>query len=221
MTSNEDQRTAIGLLVNLSNQLNTLALALLAIEAALVPYILSNNEPKDGFKIVAISSSFFLIFSIFLGGRGISKSGSLGHNGDWNLRAGGPFFNYQAIFGIIGIILLFVTVSLSGTLKKSNIENGIEKLIDGLHNINNIINPLVTKYDSVQKDLQSKDIIIENLAKESQKLIDGLHNINNIINPLVTKYDSVQKDLQSKDIIIENLAKEVKKLRSNEPKKGR
>jgi hypothetical protein len=173
--SHENQRTAVGLLVTLSSQLTTTALALIAVENAIVAYVLSNNDPNTGFTLIAFLSSLFFVSSIMLGGKGISKCGLLGHGGNWAINVGGWYFNWQAISGFLGLILLIISITyFSGTTKKSIIENGVEKVSTDLHRINDSINSLASDYKSLQKNVQSNQDAILTIIKDIEKRYEEL-----------------------------------------------
>lgn len=128
MLDDNNRLEAIKLSVKLSNQLTTMALALLSIEIAVATFVLSTYKAPNEYVMVTASAFVFLIASIILGGKGISRSGSEGFRGSWNFEAGRPYFNAQAFSGLIGLVLLAASVFVVGEQKANLLETRIGDL---------------------------------------------------------------------------------------------
>jgi hypothetical protein len=126
--SDEDKRTAVGMSVTLSGQLMSAALAIIALGGGLIAVFVQNRD-VGGFFYIAVTVSFLaFVFSIYIGGRGITISRTEGFQGKWDLQSGAPHFNKQAIACFVGLISFLLAVIFSGSPKDSETSKQIAAL---------------------------------------------------------------------------------------------
>lgn len=158
-----DKKDAVLIGTNLSNQLSTAALAMLAIMGGVHTYIIENRIIDTAYYFAMGLSFLIFIVSIFCGGKGINQAREDGFLGKWNLTNTRKFFNMQAAFCFIGI-LLFISGLLLTESKTNPIYDefkNISGLLEDLHNHN-------IEYD---KEIYSE---IVNLNKNFKSLLDSL-----------------------------------------------
>lgn len=154
--SNEDEKSAVNMSFSLSNQLMAAALAMLAILGAFFAYVSANREPGSTFFIFAALTFFVFVASIYIGGRGISKSYKEGFSGTWKLSTGKSFFNAQATLCLIGLFLFAATVIYSGPSNESEFQELLSRLGEDIQNIK-------IEHAASTKQINCK---IENLEKD-------------------------------------------------------
>jgi hypothetical protein len=106
MAAPEDARAAANIFASLSSYVITASLGVIAAQAAVAVFVLDKKEQLFWFDLSAILSVLASVASIVCGGRGISDIAEEGFNGTWTLKLKHDFFNYQAIFALLGIVLL-------------------------------------------------------------------------------------------------------------------
>ena len=114
---NENAREAVKISVTLSGQLIAAALAMLTIEVAFVGFVLGNRKVSIFFIILPIMASISFIASIFIAGKGITKFRNDGFWGDWNIEGGRAYFDWQAKFCLVGLLLFFIAIFFIGNPK--------------------------------------------------------------------------------------------------------
>lgn len=102
----EDKREAVLLGTNLSNQLITTALALIAVVGAASTYIMDKREVDTLFYVLLALAFALQVLSIYFGGRGINKARSKGSDGDWDKAHTKDWYNRQATATLAGAIVL-------------------------------------------------------------------------------------------------------------------
>jgi hypothetical protein len=91
--SSEDQRSAANISVTLSGQLIVAALAMLAIEGAVLSFVYSDRKTTYLFSILIIVAAICFIGSIFVSGKGITVLRNKGYDGNWELKSSKDQFN--------------------------------------------------------------------------------------------------------------------------------
>ena len=104
--SSEDQREAVLLGANLSNQLITTALALIAVVGAASTYIMDKRDVDTLFYLLLALAFALQVLSIYFGGRGINTARSKGSDGDWGKELTKDWYNRQATSTLVGAIVL-------------------------------------------------------------------------------------------------------------------
>lgn len=101
----EDLRLAAQFKVGLSGQVASAALAMLAIEGGLVLFVLEQRTPSAWFAVWTVASSVAFVVSILMGGHGVAETYKQGGGGNWPVTDLRDFFNKQAGFCILGLVL--------------------------------------------------------------------------------------------------------------------
>jgi Ca2+/Na+ antiporter len=155
-----DKKDAVNIGVNLSSQLITAVLAMIAVLSTFAAFLLDKRQV--GFWYYFISAIAFLcyIISIFKGGKGIDKARKKGYEGDWNLTDTKGLFNWQAILALTGVILFTISVFLGKdkieVAKKAPEAEWLLKIKfeDSIQEIK--ITEIQKKYDSLIKVIRNK-----------------------------------------------------------------
>lgn len=170
--SDEDQKSAVGFAINLSGQIVTAALAMLAIQFAYIAFALGNRSVGAGFYITSSLSVIFYVISIFLAGRGIATSYSQGANGNWDIAHGDSLFNFQAYSCLLGIALFFISIFFSYQPKQSviqekivTIDNRIEELSEKMSILNYNTEKLNDEFAKISINSEKISLEISNLQK--------------------------------------------------------
>jgi len=126
----ESQKTAVSMWSGLSSQLITAALAVIAVEGALITFVLDKYVSAHWVWIPTFISVALLISSVWMGGKGINAMATKGSDGDWNIDHGAWDFQLQALMCLLGLIF-FGMALLSLPLLATKKEDAVEKnLID-------------------------------------------------------------------------------------------
>lgn len=102
----EDKREAVLLGANLSSQLITTALALIAVVGAAATFIIEKKEVGPLFYCLLVVAFFLQVLSIYFGGRGVNKARVKGYDGDWSKAHGSQWYNLQASSALLGAFVL-------------------------------------------------------------------------------------------------------------------
>jgi DNA-binding MarR family transcriptional regulator len=102
----EDKREAVLLGANLSSQLITTALALIAVVGAAATFIIEKKEVGPLFYCLLVLAFFLQVLSIYFGGRGVNKARVKGYDGDWSKAHGSQWYNLQASSTLLGAFVL-------------------------------------------------------------------------------------------------------------------
>jgi hypothetical protein len=107
----EDKRAAVSIRVGLSSSLSSAALAILGAQAALTTFILDKREHLIWFFIWSIVAWVSLVFSIYIGGKGIAEEYKAGYQGKWQDKSKKGQFKLQTLSALFGVIsVLFLTI---------------------------------------------------------------------------------------------------------------
>jgi hypothetical protein len=123
----ENKIAAVNIGVNLSNQIITAALAMIAVLGAFTTYAIEKREVGFGFYLLIGMSFASFVISIFKGGKGIDKARKCGADGNWEPNNTESHFNWQGILCFVGIILFCVSVFI-GNEKKDDLTNKVSEL---------------------------------------------------------------------------------------------
>jgi hypothetical protein len=114
--SDDDKRTATGLVVSLTTYVTTAAVAVLGAQGVIVTFVLDRRTSLFWFKSVSIVATVMLVVSILLRGRGAFELIQAGARGDWRVKTRRGLFNWQALLTLAGATLVVVSAFL-GTPK--------------------------------------------------------------------------------------------------------
>lgn len=148
MSNGEDKNTTI------STQVISASLTMITVIGAFAVFIIEKREIGFWYYLTAGLAFFCFVISIFLGGKGLSGKGAT--------KTPNPYFNWQAITALIGIILFCVSVFL-GKEKPDDLEKK------------------VNEQDKIIIELKTKD---EFRAKEMQRLSDDLNKLTKQIDEM-------------------------------------
>lgn len=135
--SSEDQRAAANISVTLSGQLIAAALAMLAIEGAVLSFVYASRTTSYWFLALIILAALSFIGSIFVAGKGITALRNKGYEGTWELNCSKAHFNWQAIFCIIGLVCFFGSAFFIGQPKRDKLEDDIILIKQELQTLRN------------------------------------------------------------------------------------
>lgn len=88
----------------------TASLGVIAAQAALATFVLDKRDHLTLFYVCMIVGIIASVLSIVFGGKGIAGIAAGGFNGTWSLKPNGDSFNRQAIFCLLGMVLLLASV---------------------------------------------------------------------------------------------------------------
>lgn len=156
----ENKRFAIDIGVNLSGQLINASLSMLAIIGALFIFIIDKRETSIVFYILMAVSFLSFVTSIFLGGKGINEVREKSFKNKLELKCSKDFFNFQAIFCIVGILtclasFIFTSKSEEGLNQIKELNKNLEIIIESNSEQRNEIKTLENKIKLIEKKLDS------------------------------------------------------------------
>jgi hypothetical protein len=156
MAGTEDQRAAANIYASLSSYVITASLGVIAAQAALATFVIDKREHLVWFYVWMISGIVASVVSIVLGGKGVAKIASGGFGGSWTLKPKEDFFNYQALFCLIGMGLLLVSL-FGGTPKPENpeISRQIQRLNDSVQKLQGEVDGYRAQNAQLSEELKS------------------------------------------------------------------
>jgi hypothetical protein len=183
-----DKRRAVEITVTLSSQLIAAALAMLAVEGALVTYALAERVVHPAFPWVISISFLSFAASIFVAGKGITEARDKGFEGKWHTLIGRNKFNWQAICLLIGLSLFAISAAVSGPTRKTLIDEqlhdmqaevcGLKTQVEGFEQEFRIIATEVAEQrlavDSVQEELGELSELVLRVINKIEKESDGV-----------------------------------------------
>jgi len=122
---NDDERAAANITVTLSGQIIAAALAMLAIEGAVLSFVYSNRITDYRFFVLIIVAAVSFISSIYRAGKGITALRNQGYEGNWELKSTKNHFNLQAILCLIGLSCFFGSAFFIGQPKADKLTDEI------------------------------------------------------------------------------------------------
>jgi amino acid transporter len=168
--SPEDQRNAANIYTSLSSYVITASLGVIAAQAALATFVLDKRDHLTWFYIWMICGLITSVVSVVLGGRGVAAIASAGFSGSWTLKPKHDYFNYQALFCLLGMVLLLFSL-FSGTTKPESpkAQEEIQRLNASLDRLQAELNSLQGQYAKVTDELQSSNCPPKCCLTESKK----------------------------------------------------
>jgi len=127
-SSNDDRSAAAGVLSNLSGFIISASLAMLAIEGALLAFVLGDRVAGTIFFVVFSLSFLSFVFSIFCGGWGVTRTAERLAAGRWTISIGSGWFSAQAGFAFLGLLLFGASALVSGTPRETEIQKLLTEL---------------------------------------------------------------------------------------------
>ncbi|MBE9584954.1 hypothetical protein IM792_10885 [Mucilaginibacter sp. JRF] len=150
----DDKREAVNIGINLSGQLITAALAMIAVIGTFGVFILDKRDVSFWYYLIFGGALFAFVASIYFGGKGIDKARKDGFAGTWDILNTKTHFNRQAACCFIGIFLFILSV-FSGTEKPDDLQKEISKVKDAVTRLqlNDSLNK--QKVSSLEKRIDS------------------------------------------------------------------
>jgi hypothetical protein len=115
----DDQRTAATIPAGISNYVASAALAVLAGATALFTYVSQQFDAPSSFDWVMVFGAGALVVGIFLGGVGSAKLTRKIAAGTWNPDNRIGAYNCQAIFTLVGLVLVLIATAIGTTADPS------------------------------------------------------------------------------------------------------
>ena len=150
-----DKMEAVKISITLSNQVMTATLAMITAEGAFMAFVLGNREAPKIFYFFAMLAFVLFVASIFIGGKGITKTRDSGFAGDWNLTVGKPYFNYQAAICLLGLLMLFFMIACSGNTKGRDYNKDLSDVQKELQEIRKDLHELTIRTQENESNLRS------------------------------------------------------------------
>ena len=155
MPGSEDERSAANIYASLSSYVMTASLGVIAAQAAMATFVLDKREHLMWFYLWMIFGLLASVFSIVMGGKGVAAVASAGFKGSWTLKPVHDYFNYQAIFCLLGMLMLVCSL-FSGTTKAENSGPAeLKRLNDSVVRLRADLDNLRTQYAKVTDDLKA------------------------------------------------------------------
>jgi membrane protein implicated in regulation of membrane protease activity len=134
LPDSEDRRTYVDITTNLSSQLISAALAIIAVEGAFVTFVLDKKVPNTYFYFWIVASFILFIFSIFFGGKGIDflKDKLLENPSSINKLTGSKCFNAQALLSSLALVFFIISFIVFLNLKDKPSDNTLQQSIESL-----------------------------------------------------------------------------------------
>jgi uncharacterized membrane protein len=152
----EDQRSAANIYASLSSYVITASLGVIAAQAALATIVIDKRDHLTWFYAWMILGILASVGSIVLGGKGVAGIASFGFAGTWTLKPKHDFFNYQALFCLLGMAFLLFSL-FSGTAKPENTKatDDIQRLSRSVETLQTEIDDLRTEYAKMLDQMKS------------------------------------------------------------------
>lgn len=180
MPNNEDQRAAAGILCNLSGFVITASLAMLAIEGALIAFVLGNRIAGWLYFVTSILAFLGFVVSIVLGGWGITKTVEMLANGTWKPSVASGLFNAQAGFAFLGLLFFLVSALLSGKPKETEIQG--------------VLTTLSTKMQTLESDAEDAKKSDSKRSQQVETVSQNLERLERALNSRIDKIESHAKE---------------------------
>lgn len=140
----EDQRSAANIYASLSSYVITASLGVIAAQAALATFVIDKRDQLTWFYTWMVLGLLASVVSIVLGGKGVAGIASAGFTGAWTLKPKHDFFNFQALFCLVGMAFLLFSL-FSGTVKPEN-----AKATDDIQRLSRSVETLQTELDNLR-----------------------------------------------------------------------
>lgn len=174
MSQENNKLEAVKIGIGLSTQFIAAALGLLTLIGGVITFLLSTKDygiPPVTFLVLGV---LLLLSSIYSGFIGIAKARNNGSRGIWTLRVSQSYFDWQSIFGILGILSFAISISilLSTSPKKNEL---LTKIGENQESIQSILTTLHTR---IQCDSLKTEV--SRLRKEIFELNKSMNQMENI-----------------------------------------
>jgi hypothetical protein len=169
MANSDDQRTAAGIMASLSGLLITASLTMLAIEGALLTFVLGNRHA--GFFYYADSILAFLCFVIssVCGGWGITRIAEKLSAGNWKPSVASELFSAQVLVTYVGLLSFIISFFLSG----QPVESDVQKVVTSLQTVSEDIRELKPKRE---EGIQNLSQSVMEMDRKLNRRIDKLES---------------------------------------------
>ncbi|WP_299214669.1 hypothetical protein [uncultured Aquimarina sp.] len=138
----------------ISTQIISASLTMITVIGAFAVFIIEKREIGPWYYLTAGSAFLCFVLSIFLGGQGLSGKGKN--------KSPNPYFNWQAITALIGVVLFCISVFF-GKEKPDNLKNTV-------HEQEKVIIELKTKDTFRERDIERINQELNDLKKELKKI---------------------------------------------------
>jgi hypothetical protein len=165
----EDQRNAATIYTSLSSYVMTASLGVIAAQAALATFVLDKRDHLVWFYVWMIAGLVSSVVSIVFGGRGIAAIASGGFGGTWSLKPNGDSFNRQAVFCLLGMVLLLASLFAGRTKPENPSADQIRHLTTTITQQQVQINDLKAKCDALAEQLKLVSSDAPNRAKTATR----------------------------------------------------
>ncbi len=108
------------------------------------------------------------IISILNGGAGISRMTREGYAGNWCLDVGTPYFKRQTLICLLGILLFFGSLFLSGPTKEESQAREVKTLQDKVQTQELHLNAALSELQQLRNDLSSSKEEVKRLGTKSK-----------------------------------------------------
>jgi hypothetical protein len=149
----EDRRAASSLIVSLSTYVTTASLAILAVEAAIATFVLDQRTELTFFYVLAGLGAFFLVLSVYLGGRGIDELSVAGHKGRWEVRTKSGLFGWQSSLALAGLVFVLAS-AFTGEAKEQTPDPLVSNLEQRVASLESQVARLTNRSASLEKRVQ-------------------------------------------------------------------
>jgi len=151
----EDQRSAASIYASLSSYVMTASLGVIAAQAALATFVLDKRGHLTWFYIWMVAGIFASVASIVFGGKGIAAIASGGFDGTWSLKPNGDSFNRQALFCLVGMLFLLLSLFCGRPKPENPYAEEMRRLNTTVIQQQSQIDDLKGKYAAVAEQLKS------------------------------------------------------------------
>ena len=150
--SNVDNNTTI------STQIITASLTMITVIGAFFVFVIEKREIGFLYYFIIGLSFLSFIISIFLGGKGLSGKGKS--------KTPNPYFNWQAITALFGVVLFCVSIFL-GKEKPNELELQVEKQKKQIYELKIKDEFRVKRMEEMEKSLSKLKAEIEKIRKDT------------------------------------------------------
>jgi hypothetical protein len=157
MPGSEDERSAANIYASLSSYVMTASLGVIAAQAALATFVLDKRDHLTWFYVSMVLGLTASVVSIVLGGRGVAGIASAGFKGSWTLKPKHDYFNLQAVFCLLGMALLLLSLFSGTTKPESPGPAEIKRLNESVVKLQADIDNLRTQYAKLSADIKSSN----------------------------------------------------------------
>jgi hypothetical protein len=151
----EDERSAANIYASLSSYVMTASLGVIAAQAALATFVLDKRDHLTWFYTCMVLGLTASVVSIALGGKGVDGIASAGFKGSWTLKPKHDYFNLQAVFCLLGMVLLLFSLFSGTTKPESPGPAEIKRLNESVVKLQADLDNLRTQYAKLADEMKS------------------------------------------------------------------